>query len=88
MALLELSVLDGKIPPQERDLKHGGLFLQVVTPKATSEDQSRMQIQIQKVYNCLKTGKKKEQSFYIYPWELNALTDIMVEIVDQNKLNE
>jgi len=69
----------------DKNLEHGGLFLQVI-PSDKPEEKAR--IQIKKVFESLKTGKKKEQAFYIYPWELNAVTDIMVEIVETNKLNE
>lgn len=81
---MQISALDSP-KTANIDLKFGGLSLQVIEGK-TEED--KVKIAINKVYDCLKTGKKKEQAFYIYPWELNTLTDIIVDIVSTNKLTE
>ena len=83
--MLELSCRE-KLEPMEKDLGYGGLSLQILPPSKPDEI---MKIGIKKVFPNLKSpGTMREQSFYIYAWELPSFTDVMVGIVEGNNLKK
>lgn len=88
LALVELTQIPKvDVKSQEIDLKHGGLSLQVLTEEG-GDGKKVLKYQIKKVSEDLKKGNgtTKTQCFYVYEYEAESLTDIMVNIVEINNL--